>query len=259
MNKLNLFLITPIFILLSHYLAVFPHEYAHSFMAWLLGFKDNPLTLNYGGTSLANILLLLHIDQNVDNHMIYALGHPAYVALIAFIGPAMNGLLFILSFYLLQNKTIKHRPYLLYFLFFFNLMNLGNIYDYVPIRTFATQGNMLDVLDIEQALNISPWYIYIIIGYLVAFLIWQFFTKTLIAIYVNLKLIDTISRASLMIICVCILFGYFGLPGLFNYGEVSYFLSITSLAIIPGMITILWPTRAWVVRQSSLYSIKNGE
>ena len=100
MNKVGFILITPIFILLSHYLAVFPHEYAHSFMAWLLGYKDNPLALNYGGSSLANILLLLNIDQNVDNQMIYASGHSAYVALIAFAGPAMNGLLFTLSFWL---------------------------------------------------------------------------------------------------------------------------------------------------------------
>lgn len=250
MNKkafYKLILVTPIFILLSHYLAVFPHEYAHSFMAWILGYKNNPFALNYGGTSWQNILLLSHIDQNVNNEMIYSLGHPLHVALIAFAGPGIaNGLLFILSFLLLKNEKVKQRPYLFYFLFWFNLMNLGNFYDYVPIRTFAAQGNMVDIVDIERGLNISPWWVYIIVGYLVAFLIWQFFTKTLISAYRNLKITETYLQAGLMIICVCILFGYFGLPGFFSHNDISYFISATSLLAIPAIITALWPTREWV-------------
>lgn len=251
-HKIGLILITLIFILVSHYLAVFPHEYAHSFAAWLLGYKANPFALNYGGDSISNILLLLNIDQNVNNQMIYTSGHPNHVGLIALAGPGMNLLLLILSILILKNKTIKSRPYLFYFLFFFNLMNLGNIYDYVPIRTFASQGNMVDVLDIEQAFNISPWYIYIIIGYLVAFLIWHFFTKTLISAYKYLELTHTYQRACLMMICVCILFGYFGLPGFFSQGEIPYFLSATSLLSIPGIIIALWPARRWIKNKENL-------
>lgn len=246
MNKIALILITPIFILLSHYLAVLPHEYAHSFAAWLLGYKSDPLALNFGGMSLENVFLLIHMDQNVDNQAIYASGHPGYVALIASVGPAMNFLLFLISFWLLQKTSIKQRPYLFYFLVFFNLMNIGNLYDYIPIRTFTIQGNMVDVLDIEQGLNISPWWIYVVGGYIVGFLIWQFFTKTLISAYVNLNLTETFLRAGLMIICVFILFGYFGLPGFFSHGEIPYFLSATSLLAIPGIIFALWPTREWV-------------
>jgi hypothetical protein len=252
-TSIKLVLLTPIFILLSHYFALFPHEYAHSFTAWLLNYKSNPFDLNYGGKSLSNILLLLNIDQNVDNKMIYSLGHPGHVALIAFAGPGMNILFFILSFWLLKNSKVKQYPYLFYFLFFFNLMNLGNIYDYVPIRTFATQGNMVDILDIEQGLNISPWLVYIIVGYPLAFLIWQFFTRTLISAYVNLKITNIALKALLMIICVFILFGYFGLPGFFSHGDIPYFISATSLLAIPGIIIALWPTRKWVKQQLKEY------
>jgi hypothetical protein len=252
-TSFKLFLLTPIFVLLSHYLALFPHEYAHSFTAWLLGYKSNPFDLNYGGTSFLNLLLFFNIDQNVNNQMIYSLGHPGHVALIAFAGPGMNILLFILSFWLLKNEKVKLRPYLFYFLLFFNLMNLGNIYDYVPIRTFATQGNMVDILDIEQGLNISPWLVYIIVGYPLAFLIWQFFTKTLTSAYVNLRNTNTILRAGLMIICVCILFGYFGMPGFFSHGDIPYFISATSLLAIPGIIIALWSTRKWVKQQLQEY------
>lgn len=237
----KLILITPLFILLSHYPAVLLHEFSHSFMAWMLGFKANPFALHYGGTGFWNLLLLIHIDQNVNNQMIYSLGHPHLVALIAFAGPCMNIILFFVSFYLLKTQKIQQRPYWFYFLLFFNLMNLGNIYDYVPIRTFAINGNMVDVVDIEQGMHWSPWWIYGIGRYLLAFLVWQFFTQTLTAAYLHLRIESTAGRAALMVTCVLIFFGYFALPGFFNHGPVSTFLSATSLLAIPGVIFMLWP------------------
>lgn len=256
MNKAGLILITPIFILLSHYLAVFPHEYAHSFMAWILGYKNNPFNLIYGGTSWANLLLLIHIDENVNYQMIYSLGHGFHMALIAFAGPGIaNGLLFIASYFLLKNENIKDRHYLYYFLFWFNLMNLGNFYDYVPIRTFSEK--MGDTAHFAIGLNISPWWIYAIIGYLVAFLIWQFFTKTMISAFLNLKIKSIATQATIMILCVLILFGFFGLPGFFGYGTIPFFLSATSFLAIPGIIVALWPTRKWVAQALRDASSKN--
>lgn len=125
-----------------------------------------------------------------------------------------------------------------------HLMNLGNFYDYVPIRTFTTHG---DVANFMNGLHISPWWIYIFGGYIVAYLIWYFFSRTLIAAYHHLSL-NTPMRAFLMIICVLILMGFFGSPGLLDYGDISFFLSATSLIVIPGMMAVLWPTREWSVQ-----------
>lgn len=256
-TQIKLILITPIFILLSHYLAVFPHEYAHSFMAWILGYKNNPLLLTYGGTSWNNLLLLANIDENVDYLRIYNAGYGYYVALIAFAGPGIaNGLLFIISLYLLNKASVKKNAYLFYFLFWFNLMNLGNFYDYVPIRTFAKYG---DVYNFVMGLNISPWLVYIVIGYLVAYLIWCFFTKTLISAYRYLAIFSISLRAALMLICVFILFGFFGgIIGILissksvDYTDISHFLTLTSFLMIPGVIVACWPTRLWVQRQLGL-------
>lgn len=248
---LKLIFFTPIFILLAHYLAMLPHEYSHSITAWLLGYKSNPLALTYGGTSWLNLLLLTHMDENVDYHMIFSTGHGLHAAIIAFSGPGFaNVPLFILSFLLLRIRYVKNNPLLWYFLFLFNLMNLGNFYDYIPIRTFSAHDDV-DVANFVRGLNISPWWVYIFAGYIVAFLIWQFFTKTLVSAYINLRLTTTYS-ASLMIICVCILFGYFGgFPYIYigritNVDSVTYLLSATSFIAIPGLITVLWPTRSWV-------------
>jgi hypothetical protein len=243
-KKLGLALITPFFVLLAHYSAMLPHEYMHSFVAWLLGDKSNPLALTYGGTSWSNLLLLTHMDENVNYDLIISMGHRAHIALIAFSGAGFaNAPLFILSLWLLSKEKIKNMPYLYYFIFLFNLMNLGNFYDYVPIRTFSTYD---DVANFIHGLNISPWWVYIIGGYIVAFLIWRFFTRTLISAFIDLSL-TTASNAALMIVCVIILFGYYGSPGLLNHGEISFFLSVTSVIAIPGLIIGLWPTRNWVV------------
>ncbi len=242
----KLILLTPVFILLSHYLVVLIHEYAHAFTAWILGYKDSPFNLNYGGTSLSNLLLLSNIDQNVNNNLIYASGHPGYVALIAFAGPGIIILLFFLSSWLMQNKIFRSLPFLLYFLFFISLWCLGETYAYVPVRTFTPHGVMVDVLDIEQALHISPWLIYFFVGYLVIFMMWQFFSKNLILVYYKVGIVNTIARISLMILCVLILFAYCGMAGFFNHGEISHFISASSVLVIPLIIFLLWPTRKWV-------------
>lgn len=250
MNKsttFKLILVTPIFMLLAHYLAVFPHEYAHSFMAWFLGYKQDPLAIDYGGTSWLNLFLLFHIDEHVNYDLIISQGHLYHMALVAFAGPGIaNGLLYLISLYLLARRKVQQNPLLFYFIFWFNFMNLANFYDYVPIRTFSTHG---DIAHITAGLGISPWSVYIIAGYLVAFVIWHFFTRTLIRGFIHLKLQTTLSRASLMIVCALPLFGYFGMAGFIDYGEISHFLSATSFILIPGVIVASWPTRDWVRRQ----------
>lgn len=242
--EIKLILITPFLILVAHYLAMLPHEYAHSFMAWLLGYKSNPFTLTYGGASWLNLLFLTHMDENVNYSMIFSTGRSYHAALIAFAGPGIaNGAMFFISLWLLTKKSIKQHFYLVYFLFLFNLMNVGNFYDYVPIRTFARHG---DAANFEFGLGISPWWVYAIGGYIVAFSIWHFFARTMIAAFIDLKAVSTVSRAALMIVCVVILFGFFGTAGFFDYGDISYFLSATSLLAIPALIVVLWPTRFWV-------------
>lgn len=252
-KSLKFTLATPLFILVSHYLVVFSHEYMHSFMAWFLGAKSNPLSLQYGGTSWLNILLLANIDENVNYNFLLSSGHGYQVALIAFAGVGIaNALLYIISLFLLKNPEIKQRIFLYYFLFWFNIMNLGNFYDYVPIRTFVTHG---DVYHFVKGLNVSPWIVYFIAGYAVALLIRQFFVKTLISAYIDLKITSITGKVALLSICVFILFGFFG--GFFYafhlgsaaIGEIYYFLSMTSLLAIPGILAACWPTRDWVNHQ----------
>ena len=244
--KTKLILLTPIFIILAHHCAMLPHEYAHSFMAWLLGDKINPLALNYGGTSWLNLLLLADMDENVAYQSILTAGHSYHVAFIAFAGIGIaNSLMYIFSLSLLSKQAVIRRPAILYFIFLFNLMNVGNFFAYIPIRTLTTHG---DVINFVNGLSISAWWVYIIGGYIVAFIIWYFFTRTMLHAFKTLNLSSVTSKLNLTVLCVLILFGFYGgLPGISgSYGEISYFLSATSLLAIPGIILMLWPTRGWI-------------
>jgi len=246
MSKLSfrLLLLTPVFIVLANYLTFFPHEYAHSFTAWMLGDKSNPWYLHMGDMSWFNLISFAQITENVDYGAIVAAGHKEHLGWIALAGPIfINGTFYLLSLYALNKKSIATRPYFFSFLFWFNLMNLGNLFVYAPIRTFGTR---LDAANFVVGFDISPWCIYVVMGYLVAFAIWYFFTRTLIQACINLQLNLLATRAFLMIISVVVLFGYFGAAGYFNLGEISYFLSLTSILAIPGVIAACWPTREWV-------------
>jgi len=242
-----LLLLTPVFILLAHYLAVFPHEFAHSFMAWALGRKDDPLAITWGGDGLLNILLLAHIDENVDYRSAFAEGPAYYVALIAFAGPGIaNGVLYGLSLAWLKHAWLKAHPLRFYFVFWFNFMNLANIYDYVPIRTFSGKD---DVANFVHGLGISPWYVYGIGVYLVGIAILDFLRRGLPRAYECLGLRTTASRCGLMSVSVVILFCYFGMPGFRAGDDTSFFLSGTSWIIVPGILFVCWPSRDWVKKR----------
>lgn len=63
---------TPILLLLAHYAAVLPHEFAHSFVAWFLDIKPNPLIIDWGGSSILNFLLLIYILALMWHRMVMA-------------------------------------------------------------------------------------------------------------------------------------------------------------------------------------------
>jgi hypothetical protein len=233
------------FIIVAHYVAVFPHEFTHSFVAWAMGYKSNPFNITYGGLGLSNLLLLSGIDENVNYEMV-SQNNPYHAAFIAFCGPFMNVILFFVSYWILQHRQIQVKPYLYYWMLWFNIMNIANVFDYIPIRTFTPLNWNTDMSNLERGLNISPWVVYVLGGYFVLFLIWQLFSKTLVEAYVYLGLDSLWARSFLMIMIVLVLFDYFSLAGLHGFGETSSFLSLTSRWISPAIIVFCWPNRQWV-------------
>jgi hypothetical protein len=139
---------------LAHALGYPVHDFAHSFVAWRLRYKANPLSLNYGHLDLNNVLTLEDIDENFDYDPIFAAGRGPLVSLIALAGVLFgNGLFYLLSRYFYSAAKDHGRRLLALFLFLFCMMNTGNLISYVPARTFATHADMATV---ELGLNIFP-------------------------------------------------------------------------------------------------------
>jgi hypothetical protein len=141
-------------------------------VAWGLRYKANPLSLNCGHFDLNNLLTLDDIDQNVNYDPIFAAVRGPLAFRIAAAGVLFgNGLFSLLSRYFYAAANDHGRRLLALFLFLFCMMNTGNLISYVPARTFATHADMATV---ERGLNISPWWVAIVLGIPFCTAVWHF-------------------------------------------------------------------------------------
>jgi hypothetical protein len=123
----------------AHACVFFAHEYAHSFTAWLLGWKTNPLALNCAHPTLTVLLIQLGIDQNVDELPIFNSGHGVQAALISVAGALLGNALITYSlsrwgFRVAQRSSSRGWAM---FAYWACVASVGNLVDYVPIRTFT--------------------------------------------------------------------------------------------------------------------------
>ncbi len=120
------FLLTIGLIFLAHATAYLTHEYSHATTAWLLGWMRNPVEIDYGRATLANVLFQQDIGDGVNYAPIFASGHGLEASLIAFDGPGIgNGVLYGLCFSVLSVTSVRARAKLAMFLFWLALMGLA--------------------------------------------------------------------------------------------------------------------------------------
>jgi len=224
----------------THFIAFFCHEYSHSVLAWLTGYRSNPFAIKYGDLSLSNILLQNQVDDDVNYQLIFAQGNGYIAALIAFAGMGLgNLLLYIVSRILLRQEKVHKHLALFLFSFWLCFMNVANFYDYVPIRTFASHG---DIAFISQGLNISPWLILIILGYPTVWAIYHLFVKILPDFFKFIPIYSRFQRVIFVAICSFLMFDYFGASGFNGYGDISHTLSGISMLSSPIILIVCWPS-----------------
>ena len=240
-SVLRFWLLTILMMWVTHVIAYFCHEYSHSFVAWLSGFRSNPFAIEYGGLNIGNVLLQVQVDDDVSYPAILAQGHGHIAALIAFAGMGFgNGLLYLLSRCLLRSERVRLHVPLFVFSFWLCFMNVANFYDYVPIRTFTTHG---DIAYLSQGLGISPWLILIALGYPTVWAMWHLFARLLPDTFQLLPHGSKVQSTILVAVCAFVMFDYFGASGLSGYGEVSSTLSGISMLSSPMVAAICWPVR----------------
>jgi hypothetical protein len=232
-----------VFVLLlwsAHAAGYLVHEYAHSFTAWGLGYKANPLALHYGHLSVENLVYLNDIDENVDYDPIFA-AHKGYLASVIAVAGVLfgNGLCYIASRKLYSVAKERKRKTLALFCFLLCLMNVGNFLSYVPVRTFTTHADMFTV---EKGLSLSAWWVAIVLGLPFSVALWHFFTRLLPDARTYLFLHRPVSQIALTVLSRYAVFAFFGIAGLHRYGAVSHWMSALSLYVmLPAALVLCWP------------------
>jgi hypothetical protein len=221
---------------LAHAFGFMVHEYAHSFTAWLLHFKTNPLALDYGHVNLDNLLFQADIDENVDYAPIFAAGRGFLAAFIAVAGVLIgNGLSYLVSRSLYARAREKKSRAWAMFFFWVCVMSVGNFLSYVPVRTFATHADMATT---EQGLGVSAWVIAMVLGVPFSVAIWHFFARILPDAEIFLFGDEPILQGVLILLTTYFVFVFFGGSGIRNYGSVSYWLSAFSKYVLFPLVTI---------------------
>jgi hypothetical protein len=235
---------------LAHAIGYMMHEYAHSFTAWLLHYKANPLALDYGGLNLDNILFQDDIDENVDYAPIFAAGRGPLASSIAVAGVLIgNGISYLVSRLLYSQARQKRSRGWAMFFFWLGVMSVGNFLSYVPIRTFTTHADMATT---AQGLNISAWVIAFALGVPFAVAIWNFFARVLPDAESFLFADEPVVQGVLVLLTTYLVFVFFGGSGIRNYGSASHCLSaISEYVLFPAVTIVCWQRKRLLVYEAA--------
>jgi hypothetical protein len=214
----------------AHACVFFAHEYAHSFTAWLLGWKTNPLALNYAHPTPVVFLLQMGINQNVNEGPIFATGHGPQAAIIAAAGAILGNALitYPLSRWGYAKATqIGSRGWAM-FAYWATVASLGNFLDYVPVRTFTTEG---DMGSIQRGFGCSPWTILVILGIPTSLALIYFFVRIEPATLAWNFPASAAKRWLLAFLTAFAIFGFYGAAGWLEGGPISHKISAISVFI----------------------------
>ena len=204
-------LLTMFLVLFTHAIAFLLHEYSHSFLAWILGFKANPLALDYGPPTFKNIILLGDVEENVDYKQIIASGNGIWGGIIALAGAGVgNGLLYFLCYGLTKLKRVRASRGTITFLYWLSLMGTANLLSYAPLRVITDHGDMAIA---ARCLGISTWLLLPFVTAGTFYVMYHFFFRMFplnyrqVAANSSLKLVFVIAMTSYWY------FGFFGSDG----------------------------------------------
>lgn len=184
-----------------------------------------------------NALLLEDIDEKIDYAAAYAGGKGAAVAIAVVAGPGTNCLLYLIARFAAPWWRTSTRPAVADLGFWFLLMQLANLYDYVPIRVAASYG---DVRQWIRVTHMSPYVVYVVIGYLVLWAVVDLYCRVLPDALQSSRITTPTGRALVLIVATVVFFGYFAVPGLLEDGAVTLFITRTSLLAIPVVVLANW-------------------
>lgn len=230
------------FFILSMWVSILPHEYAHSFVAWMYGYKSNPFDIHYGEFTWQNIIFVHGINENVNYSLMNLRGDHFAMGLAAFAGPGIATVfMYALSLFLLRSQTVKRYPYLFYFFCWVSVINLAELISYFVARVFVEQD---DSGIFEYAWGISPWIVFFI-GIIILYFGVKYLYNTLLReIYLRLELKSVLANALILFLFTFILFGHVAVRILLSpSGIFANVISAIFCIIAIILVIAYWPAR----------------
>jgi hypothetical protein len=222
----------------AHASVFFTHEYAHSFAAWMLGWKSNPLALYYAHPTLAVLLIQSGINENVNKAVIFAAGNGRQAAVIAAAGALIGNALitFPLSRWGYAGAKRRSRRGWAMFAYWASVASVGNFIDYVPVRTFTDEGDMGSV---ERGFGWSPWTVLLVVGVPTAvalvYFLFRIEPSTLRWLFPD----SPARRLVLAVLTAFALFGFYGAAGWSEGGPISHVISVVSVCAVLPFLTLV--------------------
>ncbi|WP_156993735.1 hypothetical protein [Terriglobus sp. TAA 43] len=243
---------------LAHAAVFFAHEYAHSFMAWALGWKSNPFPLHVPPVSATVLAIQLGIDQNVDEAAILASGHGVQAALVSGAGVLGNALitlpLGLIGFSYARRRSAAGWAMAAYWVL---VASVGNLLDYIPVRTFTDGTDLLmDTFAVERGLGISPWTLLSVAGIPTLLITAWFFLRMEPKALRWLFPYSRGQRAVCALLTAFVIFCFYGAAGLSEGGPMSHRLSLFSISVAFPLTAIV--SLLLVERNHSAATLKDG-
>lgn len=251
-NPIAIFIINVIAIIVAYYASLLLHEWGHGTLAWLNGVKNSPLDIQYGGCFLMNA------DENVDYSSLIDSGHGVVAALIGIAGVSVSILFVIVCFILLDCKSIQCKPLKYTFCYWFLIINMIPVIQYLSISTFSLEG---DVGRFIHGLNISGWWIFIPGTIFNIYAIWRILKIELPKSYAVISIKSTIGRNIFLLATLSIIFLFIYTHGYNPFTDqgmdmFSRALAIISIALVPILFILSNPARNWVKKSIVIYNNK---
>jgi hypothetical protein len=106
--------------------------------------------------------------------------------------------------------------------------SVGNFLDYVPVRTFTSEGDMGSV---QRGFGWSPWTILVVLGIPTLLALIYFFARIEPPTVAWPFPRSAAKRSVVAILTAFAIFGFYGAAGLLEGGPISYRLSIISISV----------------------------
>ena len=157
MSSTRFWLLTAALLVVTRDVSLLAHEWAHATVAWTFGLVSSPFDVTYGDWFLFRVT-----DKGALIYPgLFRTGQGHRAGFIAIAGPATNAVLAVLGLGVSRSRRVGRRPLLYFAIFWLTLNNLGQVFSYLPVRGFSSNG---DIAIFDRAFGFPHIVLFIVVS-----------------------------------------------------------------------------------------------